>query len=131
MIDFGQLTAEQAQVCQIRNHITRALGVSDQVEATINSWNLKQSAVVLLCSDGLTEYLNDPAIERVLATHRPILDCVYRFLEDANNCGGKDNISAGIIEFSLEDKAVEDSSDCAITLTPQRDEDITVCKIQP
>ena len=129
MIDSGQLTPEQAQESQVRNHITRALGVSDQVEATINSWHLKESALLLLCSDGLTEYLNDQTIERVLATYRPALECVYHFIEDANNCGGKDNISAGIIEFCMHPEAAAEFSGSAITLKPKHKEDITVRKL--
>ncbi|WP_444895433.1 Stp1/IreP family PP2C-type Ser/Thr phosphatase [Microbulbifer sp. EKSA008] len=100
MIDSGQLTPEQAKESNVRNHITRALGVSSCVEADINSWKLTQNALLLLCSDGLTEYLDDHAIERVLATHRPALECVYRFIDDANRLGGRDNITAGILEYS-------------------------------
>lgn len=130
MIDAGQLTPEQAQKSQVRNHITRALGVSDQVEASINSWHLKENALVLLCSDGLTEYLNDQTIERVLATHRPALECVYRFIDDANSCGGKDNISAGIIEFSTKPVSANCIPSESITLKPQHRADITVRKLQ-
>ncbi|WP_444929347.1 Stp1/IreP family PP2C-type Ser/Thr phosphatase [Microbulbifer sp. SSSA002] len=100
MVDSGQLTPEQAKESNIRNHITRALGVSNSIEADINSWKLTENALLLLCSDGLTEYLDDHAIERVLATHRPALECVYRFIDDANRLGGRDNITAGILEYS-------------------------------
>lgn len=130
MIDSGQLTAEQAQTSQVRNHITRALGISEPVEATINSWTLKESALLLLCSDGLTEYLDDHTIERVLATYRPALECVYHFIDDANQCGGRDNISAGIIEFCNRAEAVTEFSGDTITLKPTATEDITVRKSQ-
>lgn len=130
MIDAGQLTAEQAQTSQVRNHITRALGIADPVEATINSWTLKESALLLLCSDGLTEYLDDHTIERVLATHRPALECVYHFIDDANQCGGRDNITAGIIEFCNRVEAVAQFSGDTITLQPQATQDITVRKSQ-
>lgn len=129
MIDSGQLTPEQAQDSQIRNHITRALGVSEQVEPTINSWKLTEDALLLLCSDGLTEYLDDHTIERVLATHRPALECVYRFIDDANRLGGKDNISAGILEYSNRPETVITDSADAITLHPKKD-DVTVRKAQ-
>lgn len=132
MIDSGQLTPEQAQESNIRNHITRALGVSEHVEPIINSWKLTESALLLLCSDGLTEYLDDHTIERVLATHRPALECVYRFIDDANRLGGKDNISAGIMEFANRPEAPQalsaETSD-AITLHPRK-EDVTVRKEQ-
>jgi len=130
MIDAGQLTTEQAQTSQVRNHITRALGISDPVEATVNSWTLKQSALLLLCSDGLTEYLDDHIIERVLATHRPALECVYHFIDDANQCGGRDNITAGIIEFCSRAEAVAEFAGDTITLQPHTAQDITVRKLQ-
>lgn len=130
MMDSGKITEQQAQESNIRNHITRALGVADQVEPTVNSWTLTESALLLLCSDGLTEYLDDHTIERVLATHRPALECVYRFIDDANQLGGRDNISAGIVEFSnaMPETVTEDSPD-AITLQPKKD-DVTVRKEQ-
>ncbi|MFC6634123.1 Stp1/IreP family PP2C-type Ser/Thr phosphatase [Microbulbifer taiwanensis] len=129
MIDSGQLTSEQAQESSVRNHITRALGVSEQVEPDINSWKLTENALLLLCSDGLTEYLDDHAIERVLATHRPALECVYRFIDDANRFGGRDNISAGILEFASQVETLTTDSESSITLRPQR-EDVTVRKEQ-
>ncbi|SEA23242.1 Stp1/IreP family PP2C-type Ser/Thr phosphatase [Microbulbifer marinus] len=127
MIDSGQLTPEQAQESQVRNHITRALGVSKQVEPAINSWTLTEDALLLLCSDGLTEYLDDHTIERVLATHRPALESVYLFIEDANRLGGRDNISAGILEFSSRSEAIMTPAEDAITLKPKKD-DVTVRK---
>lgn len=128
MIDSGRMTEQQAAESSVRNHITRALGASNQVEPEINSWKLTESALLLLCSDGLTEYLNDHDIERVLATHRPALECVYRFIDDANNQGGKDNITAGIIEFSHQPVVVSELSD-SITQRPGS-EDVTVRKGQ-
>ncbi|MBB5211407.1 Stp1/IreP family PP2C-type Ser/Thr phosphatase [Microbulbifer hydrolyticus] len=128
MIDAGQLTAEQAQTSQVRNHITRALGISEPVEATVNSWTLTESALLLLCSDGLTEYIDDHTIERVLATYRPALECVYHFIDDANRRGGRDNISAGIIEFCNRPEAVTEFSGDPITLQPKATHDITVRK---
>lgn len=130
MVDSGQLTAEQAQTSQVRNHITRALGISEPVEATVNSWTLKESALLLLCSDGLTEYLDDHTIERVLATYRPALECVYQFIDDANQSGGRDNISAGIIEFCSRAEAVIEFSGEPVTLKPKVTKDITVRKSQ-
>ncbi|WP_193165786.1 PP2C family protein-serine/threonine phosphatase [Microbulbifer hainanensis] len=128
MIDGGQLTPEQAKESNIRNHITRALGVTEHVDPVINSWTLTEDALLLLCSDGLTEYLDDHMIERVLATHRPALECVYKFIDDANRLGGRDNISAGILEFSFQPEQDVYISADSITLQPKKNEDITVRK---
>ncbi|GAB2890248.1 Stp1/IreP family PP2C-type Ser/Thr phosphatase [Microbulbifer echini] len=129
MIDSGQITEEQAQHSSVRNHITRALGVSNTVEAEINSWKLTENALLLLCSDGLTEYLDDHAIERVLATHRPALECVYRFIDDANRMGGRDNISAGILEYSSQHAAQILTQEQSATQRPHSP-DVTIRKAQ-
>ncbi|WP_320818862.1 Stp1/IreP family PP2C-type Ser/Thr phosphatase [Thalassolituus sp.] len=105
MIDAGALTEEQARVSNVRNHITRALGVTEDVEPTIQSLKLNKSSLLLLCSDGLSEYFDNSELEHVLATHRPALECCYRLIDEANQCGGKDNISVGIIEFTANSTA--------------------------
>ncbi|WP_460052078.1 Stp1/IreP family PP2C-type Ser/Thr phosphatase [Sessilibacter sp. MAH2] len=102
MIDSGQISEEDARQSNIRNQITRALGVSDQIKPTLNSYYLNQNSLIVLCSDGLTEYFDNNQLDEVLSTHRPALDCCYRLIADANNKGGKDNISVGIMEFTLQ-----------------------------
>ncbi|WP_444945820.1 Stp1/IreP family PP2C-type Ser/Thr phosphatase [Microbulbifer sp. VTAC004] len=129
MIDSGQMTPEQAKQSNVRNHITRALGISSSVEAEINSWKLTENALLLVCSDGLTEYLDDYAIERVLATHRPALECVYRFIDDANRLGGRDNISAGILEYSSQSMPQMLAQEQSVTQRPQSP-DVTIRKSQ-
>ncbi|WP_370981192.1 Stp1/IreP family PP2C-type Ser/Thr phosphatase [Agaribacterium sp. ZY112] len=101
MIDSGALTEDQARTSDVRNHITRALGVMPDVEPSINNYQLTGNALLMLCSDGLTEYLDNSELEFVLATHRPALECCFRFIDDANQQGGKDNISVGIIEYTV------------------------------
>lgn len=100
MIDSGSLTPEEAKNSNIRNHITRALGVIADVQTQVGTYTLERNTTLMLCSDGLTEYLSDADIEYVLATHRPTLECCYRLVDEANRLGGKDNISVSIVEFS-------------------------------
>lgn len=101
MIDSGAMTEDEARTSDVRNHITRALGVMNEVEPEISSFTLNESALILLCSDGLTEYFTNGQIEHVLATHRPALESCYRFIDQANQAGGKDNISVGVMECSV------------------------------
>ncbi len=125
MIDSGSLSEDQARTSNIRNQITRALGVTQTVEPSINSYQLTQNTLLMLCSDGLTEYLDNGQLDYVLSTHRPALECCYRFIDDANLLGGKDNISVGIIEYVMEAKESELSSSFTPP-PPPLDEDITV-----
>ncbi len=125
MIDSGSLSEEQAKTSEVRNHITRALGVTPTVDPSVNSFQLQQNCLMMLCSDGLTEYLDNTALEYVLSTHRPALECCYRFIDDANHLGGKDNISVGIIEFTLLQGA-SPADDLALTSSPADSDDITI-----
>ncbi|MFI2813230.1 MULTISPECIES: Stp1/IreP family PP2C-type Ser/Thr phosphatase [Microbulbifer] len=102
LIDRGQLTEEEGRRSTLRNQITRALGVTPEVTPSINSRRLTGYNLLLLCSDGLTDYLDDNSLERILNSHRPALTCTRRFIDEANRMGGKDNISAGMIEFQCE-----------------------------
>lgn len=101
MINAGSLTEKQARASSLRNQITQAVGISKNIEPTINKFPLSESSILMLCSDGLTEYLDNNELEHILSNHRPALECVYRLIDEANHLGGKDNISVGIIECSL------------------------------
>jgi protein phosphatase len=100
MIDSGSLTEETARSSKVRNQLTKALGVDEVITPTLNTYTIKNDCLLMLCSDGLTEYVTDAAIEQLLANFRPSLECCYRFIDDANKAGGKDNISVGIAEIS-------------------------------
>lgn len=101
MIDAGTLTEEEARTSDVRNHITRALGVHEDVDPDVNTYRLTDNALLMLCSDGLTEYFDNAQLQHVLATHRPALECCYRLIDDANHSGGRDNISVGLMEVTL------------------------------
>lgn len=129
MIDNGSLSEEQARSSNIRNQITRAMGVSQNIEPSINSFQLSQNTLLMLCSDGLTEYLDNGQLDYVLSTHRPALECCYRFIDDANLLGGKDNISVGIIEYTLENQQEHTEQHSQQPFCPPgapQEEDITV-----
>ena len=126
MIDNGSLSEEQARHSQIRNQITRALGVTEQVDPVLNNYPLTQNCLLMLCSDGLTEYLDNGQLDYVLSTHRPALECCYRLIDDANLLGGKDNISVGIIEYTL-DASMPFDAPTAFTAAPApMDDDVTI-----
>ena len=130
MIDSGSLQEDQARSSAIRNQITRALGVTPVVEPTITNLQLTESCLLMLCSDGLTEYLNNGQLDYVLSTHRPALECCYRLIDDANLLGGKDNISVGIIEYTV-NQSDSNGIDLAPRFTPPSspvNDDVTVRK---
>ncbi|WP_051786587.1 Stp1/IreP family PP2C-type Ser/Thr phosphatase [Endozoicomonas numazuensis] len=98
MIDSGALSEEDARTSNVRNQLTQALGIGPKIDPRIAEFDLTGDSILLLCSDGLTEYFDNDEIEYVLSTHRPALECCYRFIEEANRLGGKDNITVAIAD---------------------------------
>lgn len=96
MVDIGELTAEEAASHPKRHFITRAVGVSDTVEMDFIVEKLGEKDIVLLCSDGLYNYL-DP--EELYETLRETADVgsVQNLIDVANEGGGADNITAVVM----------------------------------
>jgi PPM family protein phosphatase len=76
-----------------KNMITRAVGVREQLKIEITPVRVRAGDLFLLCSDGLSNMLNDAAISSVLAGRDDLMDIGQRLVHDANQAGGKDNIS--------------------------------------
>jgi protein phosphatase len=100
----GRLTDEQAAEHPQRSIITRALGPEPEVEVDTMTFRAKPGDVYLLCSDGLTTMIGDDAIARVLAEHEDLDDAVEELIRQANEAGGRDNIT--VIAFRLEEAEV-------------------------
>lgn len=97
-IDGGIITPEEARYARHRNLVTRALGVDDAVEAEIGHFDIQPGDIVLLCSDGLTDMVDDVEIAGVLQTLGSVparaADTLIRL---ANANGGRDNVSVVLI----------------------------------
>lgn len=83
---------------RMRNMLTAALGVREDIEVDIAEERLNDGDTVLLCSDGLTNMLPDPRILEVVTSHRENLDDACKELvRQANAEGGRDNISVILV----------------------------------
>lgn len=98
MVRMGGLDREDARTHRDKNIITRAIGAADTVDIDFFSVELKQDEVVLMCSDGLTNMLEDEEIRMILNGQRDIVEKAEELVKAANNNGGKDNISVVLIE---------------------------------
>ncbi len=97
MLDNGLITAEQAAVHPYRGRISRCLGHGkNRSEPTINQFELERGDNVLLCSDGLSDVVDETEIAALIG-QRDVRDACRRLIEAANKGGGPDNISALII----------------------------------
>lgn len=98
MVRMGELEAAEAREHPDRNIITRAIGATDEVVADVFEVDLKKKDTVLLCSDGLNNMLTDEEILEIMNSGGELADRVTRLMEQANENGGKDNITAIGIE---------------------------------
>lgn len=96
LVESGKLSPEQAQIHPEKNIITRALGVEENVLTDSYCVDLGENDKILLCTDGLSNYANENSILRIVKDNA--LDKITDLLiKEANNGGGRDNITAAII----------------------------------
>ena len=98
MVSLGKIDRDQARTHAKKNIITRAIGGYDTVEAEIFSVDLKPGDQILMCSDGLSNMLEDSEILRIVKGSSDVDSAVNNLIKKANENGGKDNISVIIIE---------------------------------
>lgn len=99
MVLAGKLSKSEARTHARKNVITRAIGGEEQVEPEMFSIDLKESSKVLMCSDGLTNMLEDAEILSIVRNNSDIEDAARMLIDRANENGGKDNISVIIVEL--------------------------------
>jgi len=98
LVRVGVLDRAAARNHPEKNIITRAIGANDTIEADFFTVELAAGDIVLMCSDGLTNMLEDGEIRDILSGEGELEDKARRLVEAANNHGGKDNISVILIE---------------------------------
>ncbi len=101
MVRIGELDRFSARNHPNKNIITRAVGVTPSVVADFFDVELNEGDVILMCSDGLSNMLEDEEIRMITCAQRDIMEKAEALVRAANNNGGKDNISLIIIEPEL------------------------------
>ena len=97
-LDAGLITPAQAARSTNRNLVTRALGVEAEVTLEARDHSLMQEDLLLLCSDGLTDMVDDEGICDLLChTHASLQDACQALVDAANAAGGRDNISVVLV----------------------------------
>jgi serine/threonine protein phosphatase PrpC len=92
-MDAGLITPEQAAVSTNKNLVTRALGVEDAVLLEVNEHRVEPGDIFLMCSDGLSDMIDDDAIARILHAEGSLEEKSIKLVDAANGNGGRDNIS--------------------------------------
>ncbi|MCR4901916.1 MAG: Stp1/IreP family PP2C-type Ser/Thr phosphatase [Butyrivibrio sp.] len=98
MVRMGGIDRETARCSLDKNIITRAIGALDTVDVDFFEVELKVGDMVLMCSDGLTNMLEDQEIHQIVDGQRDIVEKAQKLVECANNNGGKDNIAVILID---------------------------------
>jgi serine/threonine protein phosphatase PrpC len=99
-IDAGLITPEQAAFSANKNLVTRAVGVEDTVLLETHQHDVVPGDLYLLCSDGLSDMLDDAAIGELMAAHDSLETGCQALIRAANEAGGKDNISVVLVRAS-------------------------------
>lgn len=98
-VDRGILSPEEAQASQYKHLITRALGLKESVEVDLAEEAVLSGDVLLLCSDGLSDLLEDEEMLHIVGEHADDLEKACQALVDrANYRGGDDNITALLVQ---------------------------------
>ncbi len=97
LVEKGELTPEEARTHPHKNYITRAVGVAQEVEIDVQKSDILDGDIVLICSDGLSNYFKNEEIGMLLKKMRDEELSVDFLINEANNKGGDDNITAVII----------------------------------
>ncbi len=98
MVRIGEIDRESARTHPDKNIITRAIGAAEQVEIDFFEIDLKEGDTILMCTDGLTNMLEDSDIRKIMKGQRDVAGKAEELIKAANNNGGKDNIAVIIIE---------------------------------
>ncbi|MDR2689027.1 MAG: protein phosphatase 2C domain-containing protein [Azoarcus sp.] len=99
-VSSGQITPEMAQNHPYRGLLTRGLGIEEDVEAVTGTCVLSPGDRVLLCSDGLTDMVDEDEIAALLGALLTPTEIAVSLVDAANTHGGRDNISVIVAWFS-------------------------------
>jgi len=93
MVRRGQITLDEAKNHPRKNVITKAIGIEENMPADTIICDLDENGIVLLCSDGLVNMVEDKDIEKILKKKTNLADKADMLVKLANKNGGTDNIS--------------------------------------
>lgn len=100
-IKSGLITAEQAKYSVNKNLVTRALGVDPEVELELKEYAVEVGDIYLLCSDGLSDLVDDDAIQSTLnMLSSDLSEAAQTLVQMANENGGNDNISVILVRVN-------------------------------
>lgn len=99
LLDNGEISEDEKKTHPKKNYITRAVGVAREIAIDVFKITLQENEYLLLCSDGLYNLIDDEKIKQTVLSQQNIDEKCEIMIQDANENGGTDNITAIILEF--------------------------------
>ena len=99
-VDKGLITPEEAKKHNFRNIVLRAVGADPTVSLDLIKGKCLPGDIFLLCSDGLTDLVDDNSIREILSSMCGLVDKADQLVESAKTAGGNDNITVLLCEIS-------------------------------
>jgi protein phosphatase len=117
LADEGMITREEMAIHPARHVVTRALGGPERVDADYFLLPLPRAERVVLCSDGVTEMIDDDTVATILADATDPRDAADRLVAQAVQAGGRDNATAVVVDvMGLESESRYDSERQRVSL---------------
>ena len=117
LVDEGTISQAEMAFHPARHVVTRALGGPDPVEADYFLLPLPDAERLVLCSDGITEMIDDDAVAAILGEATDPRDAADRLVAEAVRAGGRDNATAVVVDvMGLETERAYDSERQRVSL---------------
>lgn len=99
LVRQGELSPQEARRHPDKNIITRALGIQEEAELDLFSFHVEPGNRYLLCSDGLSNMVEDTELCRLVQQNKNLYDIATDLISAANRNGGADNIAVVLVEI--------------------------------
>jgi protein phosphatase len=114
LVDKGQLAPCDITSSGVAHILTNAIGgSSEKVDVDVDLLRLEDGDRVLLCSDGLTDLVDDEEIAATLAAMKTSQDACAELVRQALGGGGRDNITVIVGGYTLPDEAAQEAAESA------------------
>ena len=100
LVKTGEITSDMAENHPRKNVLLRSVGVPGEVEVDVSTAPIKGEDFILLCSDGLSNMLSAQEMKRIILQEKPLAEKVADLINGANEAGGRDNITALLMDLS-------------------------------
>ena len=99
MVRLGGIDPEEAKHHCNKNIITRAVGAEENVKVDFFEHHLKKDDIILMCTDGLSNMVEDEEMLQIVQSSRDVVEAVDGLIKKANENGGRDNIGVVVAKY--------------------------------